>query len=72
MIYLKCGEIKNVNISEADKIKLTILTCVCKDARLCPKPENKLTMGIACFLLHARQAPKLKIVLPDAEKEVTA
>jgi hypothetical protein len=72
MIYLQCGDINSVKISEADKIKLVTLTCVCKDAQLCPKTENKLTMGIACFLLHARQAPKLKIALPDAKKEVLA
>lgn len=80
MIYLQCGMIKNlkgfpVELHNDGKIQLiSQITCVCEDARLCPKPLNKLTTDKLCFIFDApaQLRAKIKISLPDAEKEVLA
>lgn len=78
MIYLQCGKIENLkamplDLHEDDKIqRIAAITCVCEDAKLCPKLEGKLTTDRVCFLFYApaELREKMTIVLPKSEKEV--
>jgi hypothetical protein len=58
MIFLLCGVwtwLKAVPIEIEEKGKKQLLakiTCVCEDAKYCPKPDSKLTTGQDCFTFH--------------------